>query len=109
MAPSPPLGDLIADAQLAYGRTQDPETDLALMNPGGIRAPLTYTATGGEGDGVVTYAEGFTVQPFANTVNLKDYTGAQLIQVLKEQVSGPNEAAPKILQISVRPHLHPGP
>ncbi|GAA5214653.1 bifunctional metallophosphatase/5'-nucleotidase [Streptomyces thinghirensis] len=95
-----PLGDLIADAQLAYGRTQDPETDLALMNPGGIRAPLTYTATGGEGDGVVTYAEGFTVQPFANTVNLKDYTGAQLIQVLKEQVSGPNEAAPKILQIS---------
>ncbi|WP_217167294.1 bifunctional UDP-sugar hydrolase/5'-nucleotidase [Streptomyces sp. AC512_CC834] len=95
-----PLGDLIADAQLAYGRTQDPETDLALMNPGGIRAPLTYTATGAEGDGVVTYAEGFTVQPFANTVNLKDYTGAELIQVLKEQVSGPNEAAPKILQIS---------
>lgn len=95
-----PLGDLIADAQLAYGKTQDPETDLALMNPGGIRAPLTYAASGGEGDGVVTYAEGFTVQPFANTVNLKDYTGAQLIQVLKEQVSGPNEATPKILQIS---------
>ncbi|MFE0796224.1 bifunctional metallophosphatase/5'-nucleotidase [Streptomyces mutabilis] len=95
-----PLGDLIADAQLAYGRSQDPETDLALMNPGGIRAPLTYAASGSEGDGVVTYAEGFTVQPFANTVNLKDYTGAQLIQVLKEQVTGPNEAAPKILQIS---------
>lgn len=95
-----PLGDLIADAQLAYGKEQDPETDLALMNPGGIRAPLTYAATGSEGDGVVTYAEGFTVQPFANTVNLKDYTGAQLIQILKEQVSGPNEAAPKILQIS---------
>ncbi|WP_328561286.1 bifunctional metallophosphatase/5'-nucleotidase [Streptomyces coelicoflavus] len=95
-----PLGDLIADAQFAYGKAQDPETDLALMNPGGIRAPLTYTASGAEGDGVVTYAEGFTVQPFANTVNLKDYTGAQLIQVLKEQVSGPNEAAPKILQIS---------
>ncbi|MFI8947985.1 bifunctional metallophosphatase/5'-nucleotidase [Streptomyces sp. NPDC053750] len=95
-----PLGDLIADAQLAYGKEQDPETDLALMNPGGIRAPLTYAATGSEGDGVVTYAEGFAVQPFANTVNLKDYTGAQLIQVLREQVSGPNEAAPKILQIS---------
>ncbi|MGW5785608.1 bifunctional metallophosphatase/5'-nucleotidase [Streptomyces sp. NPDC003757] len=95
-----PLGDLIADAQFAYGRAQDPETDLALMNPGGIRAPLTYAASGAEGDGVVTYAEAFTVQPFANTVNLKDYTGAQLIQVLKEQVSGPNEAAPKILQIS---------
>ncbi|MFI9823801.1 bifunctional metallophosphatase/5'-nucleotidase [Streptomyces sp. NPDC052013] len=95
-----PLGDLIADAQLAYGRTLDPETDLALMNPGGIRAPLTYAAKAGEGDGVVTYAEGFTVQPFANTVNLQNFTGAQLIQVLKEQVSGANEAAPKILQIS---------
>ncbi|MFE9706644.1 bifunctional metallophosphatase/5'-nucleotidase [Streptomyces sp. NPDC005930] len=95
-----PLGDLIADAQFAYGRALDPETDLALMNPGGIRAPLTYAASGAEGDGVVTYAEAFTVQPFANTVNLKDYTGAQLVQVLKEQVSGPNEAAPKILQIS---------
>ncbi len=95
-----PLGDLIADAQLAYGRTLDPETDLALMNPGGIRASLTHAASGGEGDGVVTFAEGFTVQPFANTVNLQDFTGAQLIQALKEQVSGPNEAAPKILQIS---------
>ncbi|OSZ60673.1 bifunctional metallophosphatase/5'-nucleotidase [Streptomyces pharetrae CZA14] len=95
-----PLGDLIADAQLAYGKELDPETDLALMNPGGIRAPLTYAAKGAEGDGVVTYAEGFTVQPFANTVNLQDITGAQLIQVLKEQVSGANTAAPKILQIS---------
>ncbi|GAA2549059.1 MULTISPECIES: bifunctional metallophosphatase/5'-nucleotidase [Streptomyces] len=95
-----PLGDLIADAQLAYGRTLDPETDLALMNPGGIRASLTYAASGAEGDGVVTFAEGFTVQPFANTVNLQDFTGAQLIQVLKEQVSGANAAAPKILQVS---------
>ncbi|GAA4786951.1 bifunctional metallophosphatase/5'-nucleotidase [Streptomyces ziwulingensis] len=95
-----PLGDLIADAQLAYGRELDAETDLALMNPGGIRAPLTYAASGAEGDGVVTYAEAFAVQPFANTVNLQDLTGAQVLQVLKEQVSGANEAAPKILQIS---------
>ncbi|KJK34952.1 5'-nucleotidase [Streptomyces variegatus] len=95
-----PLGDLIADAQLAHGKQLDPETDLALMNPGGIRSPLTYAAKAGEGDGVVTYAEGFTVQPFANTVNLQDFTGAQLIQVLKEQVSGPNAAAPKVLQVS---------
>ncbi|MFE3161864.1 bifunctional metallophosphatase/5'-nucleotidase [Streptomyces sp. NPDC059224] len=92
-----PMGDLIADAQLAYGRKLDPETDLALMNPGGVRAGLTYAAKGTEGDGVVTYAEGFTVQPFANTVNLQDFTGAQVIQVLKEQVSGGNAAAPKIL------------
>jgi 5'-nucleotidase len=96
-----PMGDLIADAQLAYGKGLDPETDLALMNPGGIRGPgLAYAAKGTEGDGVVTYAEGFTVQPFANTVNLQDFTGAQLIQVLKEQVTGPNAAAPKVLQVS---------
>ncbi|WP_149827441.1 bifunctional metallophosphatase/5'-nucleotidase [Streptomyces tailanensis] len=92
-----PLGDLIADAQLAAGKALDPETDLALMNPGGVRMPLTYAAKGTEGDGVVTYAEGFDVQPFANTVNLQDFTGAQLISVLQEQVSGSNAASPKIL------------
>ncbi|MGW7208783.1 bifunctional metallophosphatase/5'-nucleotidase [Streptomyces sp. NPDC054837] len=95
-----PMGDLIADAQLAYGKQLDPETDLALMNPGGVRAGLTYAAKGAEGDGVVTYAEGFTVQPFSNTVNLQDFTGAQLIKVLQEQVSGSNAASPKILQPS---------
>ncbi|GGK91291.1 bifunctional metallophosphatase/5'-nucleotidase [Streptomyces flaveus] len=95
-----PLGDLIADAQLAHGKELDPETDLALMNPGGIRTGLTYAATGGEGDGVVTFAEGFAVQPFANTVNLQDFTGVQLIKVLQEQVTGANAAAPKILQVS---------
>ncbi|NGO10786.1 bifunctional metallophosphatase/5'-nucleotidase [Streptomyces sp. HC44] len=95
-----PLGDLIADAQLAYGKELDPETDLALMNPGGIRTGLTYAAKGSEGDGVVTYAEGFAVQPFANTVNLQDFTGAQLIKVLQEQVSGTNAASPKVLQVS---------
>ncbi|MFJ9741920.1 bifunctional metallophosphatase/5'-nucleotidase [Streptomyces sp. NPDC101166] len=95
-----PMGDLIADAQLWYGRKLDTDTDLALMNPGGVRAGITYAAKGAEGDGVVTYAEGFTVQPFSNTVNLQSFTGAQLIQVLKEQVSGSNTSAPKILQPS---------
>ncbi|MDQ0933674.1 bifunctional metallophosphatase/5'-nucleotidase [Streptomyces turgidiscabies] len=95
-----PMGDLIADAQLAYGKKLDPKTDLALMNPGGIRAGLTYAAKGAEGDGVVTYAEGFTVQPFSNTVNLQNFTGAQLVSVLQEQVSGTNAASPKVLQVS---------
>ncbi|MEU3242557.1 MULTISPECIES: bifunctional metallophosphatase/5'-nucleotidase [unclassified Streptomyces] len=95
-----PLGDMIADAQLAYARSVDPEADVALMNPGGIRAGLIYTASGSEGDGVVTYGEAYTVQPFANTVNLVNLTGAQLITALQQQVSGANEASPKILQIS---------
>ncbi|PJE97469.1 bifunctional metallophosphatase/5'-nucleotidase [Streptomyces carminius] len=95
-----PLGELIADAQLAHARELDPETDLALMNPGGVRADLTYAASGGEGDGVVTYAEGFTVQPFSNTVNVLTLSGEQLLTVLREQVSGANEASPRILQVS---------
>ncbi|MFJ4411824.1 bifunctional metallophosphatase/5'-nucleotidase [Streptomyces sp. NPDC088910] len=95
-----PLGDLIADAQLEYAKTLDPTTQIAFMNPGGIRTDLVYAASGNEGDGVVTYAEGFAVQPFSNTVNLETLTGAQLVTALQQQVSGPNEAATKILQIS---------
>ncbi|MGH4029441.1 bifunctional metallophosphatase/5'-nucleotidase [Actinomycetota bacterium Odt1-20B] len=98
--PEEPLGDLIADAQLAHAKSLDPEADLALMNPGGIRSDLVHKASGSEGDGVVTYGEAFTVQPFSNTVNLVDLTGAQLVTALKQQVSGANEASPKILQIS---------
>ncbi|MET9436235.1 bifunctional metallophosphatase/5'-nucleotidase [Streptomyces sp. NPDC006551] len=97
-----PLGNLIADAQLAYAKSVDPSADLALMNPGGVRDSLVYaSSTAGEGDGVVTYGEAFRVQPFGNTVNLLDLTGAQLLTVLQQQVTGPkNEAAPKVLQPS---------
>ncbi|MET8689861.1 bifunctional metallophosphatase/5'-nucleotidase [Streptomyces sp. NPDC004732] len=98
--PESPLGDLIADAQLAHAKSLDPEADLALMNPGGIRSDIVFKASGSEGDGVVTYGEAFTVQPFSNTVNLVDLTGAQLVTGLKQQVSGSNEASPKVLQVS---------
>jgi 5'-nucleotidase len=98
--PEEPLGDLIADAQLAHAKSLDPKASLALMNPGGVRSDLVYKASGAEGDGVVTYGEAFTVQPFSNTVNLVDLTGAQVVQALQQQVSGPNEASPKILQPS---------
>ena len=40
------------------------------------------------------------MQPFSNTVNLQDFTGAQLLKVLQEQVSGSNAASPKVLQPS---------
>ncbi|OON78861.1 bifunctional metallophosphatase/5'-nucleotidase [Streptomyces tsukubensis] len=98
--PESPLGDLIADAQLAHATSLDPESDLALMNPGGIRSDLVFKASGAEGDGVVTYGESFTVQPFSNTVNLVSLTGAQVVTALKQQVSAANEASPKILQVS---------
>ncbi|MFI6103869.1 bifunctional metallophosphatase/5'-nucleotidase [Streptomyces sp. NPDC051310] len=96
-----PLGDLIADAQLAGLAPADKGgARIALMNPGGIRADLVYKASGSEGDGVVTYGEAFTVQPFTNMMNVVDLTGAQLIAALQQQVSGSNEASPKILQVS---------
>ncbi|MEU7640574.1 bifunctional metallophosphatase/5'-nucleotidase [Streptomyces sp. NPDC039016] len=99
--PEEPLGDLIADAQLAATRDAGKGgAQLALMNPGGIRSDLAYKASGKEGDGVVTYAEAFTVQPFTNMTNVVNLTGAQLLAALQQQVSGPNEASPKILQIS---------
>lgn len=78
------LGNLIADAQLAA--TQDLGTDLALMNPGGIRADLLYAGTGEDDpDGNVTYQEAALVQPFANTLVTLDLTGAQVRQILEEQ------------------------
>ncbi|WP_328538013.1 bifunctional metallophosphatase/5'-nucleotidase [Streptomyces sp. NBC_00344] len=99
--PEEPLGDLIADAQLAGLSPADKGgAQLAFMNPGGIRSDLVYKASGSEGDGVVTYGEAFTVQPFTNMMNVVDLTGAQVISALQQQVSGANAASPKILQIS---------
>ncbi|MFG3528619.1 bifunctional metallophosphatase/5'-nucleotidase [Streptomyces sp. NPDC047917] len=100
-APEKPLGDLIADAQLEGLAPADKGgAVVAFMNPGGIRADLVHKASGAEGDGVVTYGESFTVQPFTNMMNVVDLTGAQLVQALQQQVSGSNEASPKILQVS---------
>ncbi|MFD9064406.1 bifunctional metallophosphatase/5'-nucleotidase [Kitasatospora purpeofusca] len=99
--PEKPLGDVIADAQQAGLAAADKGgAQLAFMNPGGIRSDLVYKQSGAEGDGVVTYGEAFTVQPFTNMMQVKTLTGAQLIQLLQQQVSGSNEASPKILQPS---------
>ncbi|MFJ8254484.1 bifunctional metallophosphatase/5'-nucleotidase [Streptomyces sp. NPDC094466] len=100
-APEKPLGNVIADAQLEGLAPADKGgAEVAFMNPGGIRADLVHKASGGEGDGVVTYGEAFTVQPFTNMMNVVDLTGAQLVTALQQQVSGANEASPKILQVS---------
>ncbi|MEU3057053.1 bifunctional metallophosphatase/5'-nucleotidase [Streptomyces griseus] len=100
-APEKPLGNVIADAQLEGLAPADKGgAEVAFMNPGGIRADLVYKASGSEGDGVVTYGEAFTVQPFTNMMNVVDLTGAQLVAALQQQVSGGNEASPKILQVS---------
>ncbi|ROO91096.1 5'-nucleotidase [Actinocorallia herbida] len=73
------LGDLIADGQLAATKA-DGGAQIALMNPGGVRADLPYAP-----DGVVTYGEAFAVQPFNNLMQVVTLTGAQLDALLEQQ------------------------
>lgn len=99
-----PLGNLIADGQLADGSVvQDGASDrtavrpvVALMNPGGIRADLVENDAG-----EVTYGAAFSVQPFNNYVVSMDLTGAQIKSLLNEQWNGANEGTgEKILQVA---------
>lgn len=83
------LGDVIADAQLlATKNVGFGEAVVAFMNPGGIRADLTFPASVGEGDGRVTYGEAFTVQPFGNSLVTMTLTGAQIHTLLEQQFTG---------------------
>jgi 5'-nucleotidase len=94
------LGDVIADAQLAW--TQSSNAQIALMNPGGIRADFdAEQSSGGEPNGQVTYGEAFTVQPFNNLVVTQTFTGAQLKNVLEQQFVGfGGQTTQRILQVS---------
>ncbi|GAB3937398.1 bifunctional metallophosphatase/5'-nucleotidase [Kribbella albertanoniae] len=94
-----PLGNLIADGQLA-----DPSTVTggkvpvaAFMNPGGIRADLASNA------GEVTFGQAFTVQPFNNFLVSMDMTGTQIKALLEQQfsgVNGPEAGKYKVLQVA---------
>jgi 5'-nucleotidase len=69
------------------------------MNPGGIRADLTFASSPiAEGNGNVTYGEAFTVQPFGNNLMTLTLTGAQIQQLLEQQWL--NQPFPRILQVS---------
>jgi 5'-nucleotidase len=96
-----PLGDVIADAQLAYTKASA-GAQIALMNPGGIRASLGFQdSIGGEAPGEVTYGECFTVQPFNNLVVTQTLTGALLKEVLEQQIFATGGGlTQRILQVS---------
>ncbi|HEY5978590.1 MAG TPA: bifunctional metallophosphatase/5'-nucleotidase [Microlunatus sp.] len=81
------MANVIADAQLAAtAAPADGGAQIALMNPGGVRADLTYgQISGGEQPGQVTYGEAFAVQPFGNLLVTMDLTGAQLHDLLEQQ------------------------
>mgnify|MGYP001359263316 CR=1 FL=1 len=68
------LGNFIADAQRAAMGT-----DVAFMNPGGVRADLAA--------GTVTWGALFTIQPFGNSLVQMDLTGAQIDDLLEQQWS----------------------
>ena len=77
-------GNLVADAQL--WATSAADAQIAFMNPGGVRSDLAYPSSiEGEGEGVVTFGEAFTFQPFGNTLLTFTMTGAQIVSVLEEQ------------------------
>ena len=99
------LGDFIADAQVndpsVVGTFADPV--VAFMNPGGIRADLTYASSKwGEAPGDITYEEAFTVQPFNNYLVSMDLKGSDIYALLTQQVTGSNAGttAKKTLQVS---------
>jgi 5'-nucleotidase len=85
------LGNLVADAQL--WATQDNGAQLALMNPGGLRADLVFDSPLGTG-GQVTFAEAFNVQPFGNLLSTIPMTGQQIIDVLKQQCQPAGSSRP---------------
>ncbi|WP_114522341.1 bifunctional metallophosphatase/5'-nucleotidase [Altererythrobacter sp. ZODW24] len=76
-----PVGNLIADAQLAA--TRDAGAQIAFMNSGGVRADLVPAE-----DGTITFGEIYAVQPFSNTLITKTFTGAQVLRLLEKQVDG---------------------
>ena len=79
-----PLGNVVADALLEAARhTPRAGAEIAIWNPGGIRADLV--ATPGPGPTPVTHAQVFSVMPFGNELIVKSISGKTLLQMLEEQ------------------------
>ena len=97
------LANRIADAQLAA--TLSPGAggaQIALMNPGGVRADLTVNEiSGGEQPGEVTYGEAFAVQPFGNLLVTLDLTGAQIERLLEQQAVAGRPGGREVLILGV--------
>jgi 5'-nucleotidase len=89
-----PLGDIIADAQLAATSTEATgAAAIALTNPGGIRTDISKRE-----DGAVTYADLFASQPFRNQLVTLTLSGLQIKNALEQQWLDPKR--PRILQVS---------
>jgi 5'-nucleotidase len=88
------LGEIVADSmRAAAAKTVGEPIDIAFMNGPGLRGALTF-----KGDGSITYADIFTVQPFNNTLTVMTLTGADIAKVLDQQFDDQGPTA--LLQIS---------
>ncbi|MEO6151538.1 MAG: bifunctional metallophosphatase/5'-nucleotidase [Croceibacterium sp.] len=84
------LGQVIADSQLAA--TRGAGAQIALMNPGGVRAALVPQA-----GGALTFGDIYAVQPFGNTLVTQTLTGAELRQTIEQSLAAtgdPRNAIP---------------
>jgi len=89
-----PLGDIVADAQLAATRAdENGGAVIAFTNPGGVRADIPKKEEGG-----VTYADVFASQPFRNQLVTLTLTGMQIKNMLEQQWLDPRR--PRILPVS---------
>lgn len=97
------LANRIADAQLAATLTPGAGgAQIALMNPGGVRADLIVNQiSGGEQPGEVTYGEAFAVQPFGNLLVTLDLTGAQIERLLEQQAIAGRPGGREVLILGV--------
>ncbi|MFK8025470.1 MAG: bifunctional UDP-sugar hydrolase/5'-nucleotidase [Ilumatobacter sp.] len=94
-------GNLVADAQLFAVNDAGIAADMAFMNPGGVRSDLTFEASDPETeDGVVTFGETFTFQPFNNSISVLEMTGSQIEAVLTEQCQ-PSDSSRPVLHLGV--------
>lgn len=90
------LGDVVADALLeAATNTPGASAQLAIWNPGGIRADLVADANAAPTP--VTYGEVFAVLPFGNELIVKTITGETLLQMLEQQFGAERV---RIMQVS---------
>jgi len=85
-----PMGDFIADVQRWKGGTQ-----IAFMNPGGIRGSVQYATYPHD----ITFGDFFTVQPFDNKLVTMTLTGSQIYALLEQQFAPP-QSSMKLLQES---------
>jgi 5'-nucleotidase len=102
-----PLGSVVADAQLTAARKQT-EADLALMNPGGLRAAVgTKSGEDESQKRPVTFGDLHRAQPFRNRLVTMTLTGAQLHHIFERQWKG--QDYPRVLQVSRGVHVawHP--